>query len=203
MPGCGVHAIVILGVYGIVRFPDVYTAHPPANPPAQEGKRMEPDSSLDLIIEDLPGIWRRYEMTGTNGGRIVVIINHSGRRVVHGLDPGADQASAVELTDRQARKLGAILGGASFKPAVVEELEAVFGNLLIDWVTLEEASPGAGKTIGELQIRRRTGVTIVAVVRGNQAITAPEPSATLRAGDHLVIIGRRQDSGPFHQLVVD
>jgi hypothetical protein len=101
VPGCGVHAIVILGVYGIVRFPDVYTAHPPANPPAQEGKRMEPDSSLDLIIEDLPGIGRRYEMTGTNGGRIVVIINHSGRRVVHGLDPGADQASAVELTDRR------------------------------------------------------------------------------------------------------
>jgi K+/H+ antiporter YhaU regulatory subunit KhtT len=91
---------------------------------------MEPDSRLDLIIEDLPGIGRRYEMTGTNGGRIIVIITHSGRRVVHGLDPGADQASAVELTDRQARKLGAILGGAFFKPAVVEELEAVFGNLL-------------------------------------------------------------------------
>jgi TrkA domain protein len=164
---------------------------------------MEPDSSLDLIIEELPGIGRRYEMTGTNGGRIIVIITHSGRRIVHGLNPSADQASAVELTDRQARKLGAILGGAFFKPAVVEELEAVFGNLLIDWVTLEEASPGAGKTIGELQIRRRTGVTIVAIVRDNQAITAPEPTETLRAGDRLLIIGRHQDSGPFHQLVVD
>ena len=112
---------------------------------------MEPDSSLDLILEDLPGIGRRYEMTGTNGGRIIVVITHSGHRIVHGLNPGADQGSAVELTDQQARKLGAILGGAFFKPAVVEELEAVFGNLLIDWVTLEPASPGAGKTIGELQ----------------------------------------------------
>jgi TrkA domain protein len=90
-----------------------------------------------------------------------------------------------------------------FKPAVVEELEAVFGNLLIDWVTLEEASPGAGKTIGELQIRRRTGVTIVAIVRDNQAITVPQPSETLHAGDRLIIIGRHQGSGPFHQLVVD
>jgi len=134
---------------------------------------MEPDSSLDLIIEDLPGIGRRYEMTGTNGGRITVVITHNGRRVVHGLDPGADQASAVELTDRQARKLGAILGGAFFKPAVVEELEAVFGNLLIDWVTLEEASPGAGRTIGELQIRRRTGVTIAAIVRTTRRSRLP------------------------------
>ena len=93
--------------------------------------------------------------------------------------------------------------GAFFKPAVVEELEAVFGNLLIDWVTLETASPGAGRTIGELQIRRRTGVTIVAIVRDNQAITVPEPSETLHAGDRLIIIGRRQDSGPFHKLVVE
>jgi TrkA domain protein len=106
---------------------------------------MEPHSSVDLIIEDLPGIGRRYEMTGTNGGRIIVVITHSGHRVVHGRDPGADQASAVELTDQQARKLGAILGGAFFKPAVVEELEAVFGNLLIDWVTLQEASPAPAR----------------------------------------------------------
>jgi K+/H+ antiporter YhaU regulatory subunit KhtT len=45
-------------------------------------------------------------------------------------------------------------------------------------------------------------VTIVAIVRDNQAITKPEPSETLRAGDRLIIIGRHQDSGPFHQLVV-
>ncbi|HET7518686.1 MAG TPA: TrkA C-terminal domain-containing protein [Actinomycetes bacterium] len=164
---------------------------------------MEPDSRLDFIIEDLPGIGRRYEMTGTNGGHIIVIITHSGHRIVHGRNPGVDQASAVELTDQQARKLGAILGGAFFKPAVVEELEAVFGKLLIDWVTLGPASPGAGKTIGELQIRRRTGVTIVAIVRDNQAITVPEPSETLHAGDRLIIIARHQDSGPFHKLVVD
>ena len=163
---------------------------------------MAPDSTVELVIEDLPGIGRRYELTGTNGGRIIVIIDHSGRRIVHGRNPGADQASAVELSDQQARKVGAILGGAFFKPAVVEELEAVFGSLLIDWVTLEPASPGAGKTIGELQIRRRTGVTIVAIVRDNQAITVPEPSETLHAGDRLVFIGRRQDSGPFHKLVV-
>jgi TrkA domain protein len=163
---------------------------------------MEPDSSLDLVIDDLPGIGRRYQMTGTNGGQIVVVIDHSGRRVVHGRNPGVDQASAVELSDRQARKLAAILGGAFFKPAVVEELEAVFGTLLIDWVTLDPASSGAGKSIGELQIRRRTGMTVVAIVRDNQAITVPEPSETLHAGDRLIIIGRRQDIGPFHKLVV-
>ena len=45
---------------------------------------MEPDSRLDFSIEDLPGIGRRYEMTGTNGGHIIVIITPSGHRIVHG-----------------------------------------------------------------------------------------------------------------------
>lgn len=93
---------------------------------------MEPDSGLDFVVEDLPGIGRRYQMTGSNGGRITVVVHHSGRRVVYGLNAGADQASAVEQSDQQARKLGAILGGAFFKPAVVEEVEAVFDDLLID-----------------------------------------------------------------------
>jgi K+/H+ antiporter YhaU regulatory subunit KhtT len=102
------------------------------DPVVEEGKRMESDSGLDFVVEDLPGIGRSCQMTGSNGGRITVVIHHSGRRVVYGLNAGADQASAVELSDHQARKLGAILGGAFFKPAVVEEVEAVFDDLLIE-----------------------------------------------------------------------
>jgi TrkA domain protein len=106
------------------------------------------------------------------------------------------------LSDHQARKLGAILGGAFFKPAVVEEVEAVFEDLLIDWVALEPNSPGIDKSIAELEIRRTTGVSIIAIIRGAQAITAPEPSEIMRAGDRLVVVSRPQDLGPFRDLVV-
>jgi hypothetical protein len=34
------------------------------DPVAQEGKRMEPDSGLDFVVDDLPGIGRSYQMTG-------------------------------------------------------------------------------------------------------------------------------------------
>jgi K+:H+ antiporter subunit KhtT len=172
------------------------------DPVAQEGKRMEPDSGLDFVVDDLPGIGRRYQMTGINGGRITVVIHHSGRRVVYGLNADADQASAVELSDHQARKLGAILGGAFFKPAVVEEVEAVFDDLLIEWVALEPNSPGADKSIAELEIRRTTGVTIIAIIRGDNAITAPQPSEIMRVGDRLVVVSRHQDLGSFRDLVV-
>jgi TrkA domain protein len=122
-------------------------------------------------------------MTGINGGRITVVVHHSGRRVVYGLNAGADQASAVELSDQQARKLGAVLGGGILQAGGGEEVEAVFDDLLIDWVALEPDSPGADKSIAELEIRRTTG------------------------GDHhcdhpLVFVSRRQDMGPFRDLVV-
>ena len=51
---------------------------------------MESDSGLDFVVDDLPGIGRSYQMTGSNGGRITVVIHHSGRRVVYGLNAGAD-----------------------------------------------------------------------------------------------------------------
>jgi K+/H+ antiporter YhaU regulatory subunit KhtT len=45
-------------------------------------------------------------------------------------------------------------------------------------------------------------VSIIAIIRGDQAITAPEPSEILRAGDRLGIVSRRQDIGPFRDLIV-
>ena len=85
---------------------------------------------------------------------------------------------------------------------MVDEVEAVFDDLLIDWVALEPNSPGVDKSIAELGIRRATGVTIIAIIRGAQAITAPEPSEIMRAGDRLVVVSRHQDIGPFRDLVV-
>jgi K+/H+ antiporter YhaU regulatory subunit KhtT len=45
-------------------------------------------------------------------------------------------------------------------------------------------------------------VSIIAIIRGDRAITAPEPSQVMRVGDRLVVVGRPQDLGPFRDLVV-
>jgi TrkA domain protein len=126
---------------------------------------------INIEVHDLPGIGRRYDVHGEHGGRVAVVLHNTGRRDVYsyeggrgGGDIGDDDADAVvQLSDAQGRQLGAILGGAYFKPAMVEEVEAVIGALLIDWLTLGEDSPAVGRTIEELEIRQRTGMTIVAV----------------------------------------
>jgi TrkA domain protein len=156
----------------------------------------------DVTEVVLPGIGQRYDLRAVEGGSLTVVIHHSGRRDVYVLDSGDEPQAAVTLTDSQARTLGAILGGAYFKPAVVEEIEAVIGGLLIDWVTLNQDSRGAGKTIAELEVRTRTKMTIAAILRDQVTLVAPEPTERLRAGDRLVVIGRQEDLPGFHRHVV-
>lgn len=149
---------------------------------------------VDLITEqDLPGIGRRYQMRDANAQLITVIIHHSGRRDVYIGRPSSGETDVASFTDDQARRLGALLAGVYFKPAAVAEVEAVIGGLLIEWVTLHGGSPGVGRSIADLQIRHRTRMTVVAILRGDAAVMSPEPSAVLEDGDRLVVIGRPED----------
>ncbi|MGH9210253.1 MAG: hypothetical protein ACRD2C_06170 [Acidimicrobiales bacterium] len=98
-----------------------------------------------VVEQALPGIGHRYEFRSVDGGRVVVVVHHSGRRDLYVFAEGGHEPRAVmTLSDAQARTLGAVLGGAYFKPAIVEEIEEVIGGLLIDWVTLEARRPGRG-----------------------------------------------------------
>lgn len=165
---------------------------------------------VDIEVQDLPGIGRRYEVYGEYDSRVAVVLHNTGRRDIYVFErpPSSknpdDEAAAdavVQLSDAQARNLGAILGGAYFKPAMVEEVEAVIGSLLIDWVTLAEDSPVLGQSIEALRIRQQTGMTVAAIVRGRDAIPMPEPSEVLEAGDRLVVVGRREDLQKFTDLI--
>jgi TrkA domain protein len=166
-------------------------------------ERQPTDLEISEVV--LPGIGRRYSLPAADGARVVVVVHHSGRRDLYAFAPGAsgdEPTASISLTDDQARRLGVVLGGAYFKPAVVAHVETVIGNLLIDWVTLRADSPGADRSIADLEIRRRTRMTVVAVLRDDETILAPEPGERLRARDRLVIVGRPEDLGAFLRRVV-
>lgn len=159
--------------------------------------------NAEIEEQELPGIGRRYRLAGRDGGSAVVIVHHSGRRDLYVMAPETEVPRAtLALTDREARTLGAVLSGAYFTPAVVDEMDAVIGDILIDWVTLRPDSPGADRSIAELEIRRRTRMTIVAVARDAGTIIAPEPTEVLRAGDRLVVVGRPEDLAAFTRHVI-
>lgn len=151
--------------------------------------------------QELPGIGRRYSVQA-DGGELSVVIHHSGRRDVYLTDSsGRLPPSVATLSDDQARRLGAVLAGAYFQPTVSRRIEAVVGGLLIDWVTVTADSPGAGRSIADLQVRRQTRMTIVAILRGDDVVVVPEPTEVLHAGDRVVVVGRPEDLDGFMRHV--
>lgn len=54
---------------------------------------------------------------------------------------------------------------------------------------VEKGGPAAGKTLAELDLRRVTGASVIAVVRDGAPRTNPPPGLGLQVGDDLVLVG--------------
>jgi len=91
------------------------------------------------------------------------------------------------------------------KPAVVDFLEFSLGpaghELQLEQVVLSPASPAIGRTLAELDLRRRWGVAVAAVRRGESLFPNPEPDLRLEAGDTLVVLGTRAQLESFEPVV--
>ena len=78
-------------------------------------------------------------------------------------------------------------------PAIRGEISAELMEALeagtTDLFRLGETSPAAGRSLSELDLRRLTGATIIAVVRDETPIPSPAPDVVLEAGDTLVLVG--------------
>ncbi len=147
--------------------------------------------------DDLPGIGRRFTFGLADGASVCVVIHHTGRRDVYLTTDPDEDATVVSIEDDTARRLGAVIAGSYFTPAAVQQVEAVIGGLLIDWVTVREGSAIADTSIADAQIRHRSRMTVAAIVRGDDQIVAPEPDEVVRVGDQLVVMGRPEDLAGF------
>jgi TrkA domain protein len=166
-------------------------------------RQLKGGEDLSISEQELPGIGRRYEIAVGRGRLLVLVIHHSGRRDLYVLAHGRDEpVCTVELSDDQARRVGFLLGGGYFKPAMVEEIADIIGDFVVDWVTLTEDAPAIGLSIQDLKIRRKTGMTVIAIIRGKKSINAPDPSEVLQAGDRIVVVGPRDRFAGFMTFVM-
>lgn len=139
---------------------------------------------------ELPGVGVRYEFITEEGNRVGVVSHRSGRREIYIADPDdPDRFKRVlGLSEEDARTLAETLGASRVAEELAELQQKVEG-LAIDWLPVREDSPHAHSTIGAARVRTRTGVSVVAVLRGEQAIPAPGPDVELKPGDYLVVVG--------------
>lgn len=138
----------------------------------------------------LPGIGVRYEFETERGVRLAVIHHRTGEHelvLYDTADPDTGR-DLLRLGSEDARTLGELLGVSQVAKDLAE-LEQDVEGLAVDRLPLAATSPYAAKTIGDTGARTRTGVSIVAVLRGGTAFPAPGPEFGLEASDTLVVVG--------------
>ena len=57
----------------------------------------------------------------------------------------------------------------------------------------------AGKTLGDSQIGARTGLVVIAVEDGGEALTNPSPATPLAAGSRLLMLGTAEQRKAFSE----
>ena len=138
----------------------------------------------------LPGVGVRHDFATESGRRIGVITRHGGRRelLLYREDDPDSCIATMHLEESDRAALVEMLGGSQVTQTL-DELQQRVEGLAIDWLSITREWFADGKTIADTQMRRRTGVSIVAILRGASTVPSPEPSQRLQGGDTVVVVG--------------
>lgn len=157
---------------------------------------------MTIYETEVPGVGHKFELELDGEERLVVIIHHDGKRELYRRPgPNEDSVKLVSLTGKKARQLGSILEGAYFQPVEMDELNVPLGEAIIEWVEVKDESPLVGQTLAEAAIRQQTGVSVIAIQRGEETLANPNPETKIDAGDILVAIGTREEQVALTELL--
>lgn len=144
----------------------------------------------EVTETQLPGVGVRYEFQTAEHDHVGVVHHHSGRReivVYDRKDPDVAR-SVLEISADDSRTLSDLLGGNQVSEALAAVQQRIEG-LTLEWVEVDEGSSMADHSIGEGELRTRTGASVVAVIRGDTSVPAPGPEYVLTPGDVVVAVG--------------
>ena len=160
--------------------------------------------TMTVYETDVPGVGHKFELEIGGGERIVVLIHHDGKREIYRRpDPESDSQKLFTLNGDQANKFGSILEGAYFEPVEMDETQVPLGESLIEWVDVEAESPLVGRSLREADIRGKTGVSIVAIQRGDTTIPNPDPGTVVERDDIFVTLGTRAELQTLEEIVAE
>ena len=149
----------------------------------------------------IPGVGERFTVTFETGELVVLVRNEGDREVFWRSAPGEDADPLFETSEREARTLAEVFDGTYFE-AVSDDVEDVLEDATIEWVEVDRRSSVVDRTIGEVGIRSKTGVTVLAVQRGARTVPNPGSEFGIEAGDVLVVVGPEAAHEALEALLV-
>ncbi len=105
-----------------------------------------------------------------------------------------------QLTDAIRREMYAPLYESNYSYRTIAQLQSACNLIDLNWVTIAEGSPVIGRSIRELQIRKRTGVSVVAVLRDGSLLMNPDPDFRFEQKDLVGVVSEPQQLDHFIDL---
>ncbi|MGE0682952.1 MAG: cation:proton antiporter regulatory subunit [Candidatus Binatia bacterium] len=137
---------------------------------------------------ELPGIGTKYTVDTQAKEQVVIVLHRTGKREIYHFAAGqASPSDVIELTANEAQQIGGILGQTVFESGPAREL--VMKELTIEWLPLPARHLLTEKSIRTMEIRQRTGASIIAILRAGKAVINPNPDEVLHGDDTLMVIG--------------
>jgi len=97
-------------------------------------------------------------------------------------------SETIDLGQSESAALVELFGGTKITERLTDIRHDVQG-LAIEWLTVEPQSPMVGRSIGDGQIRTKSGASVVAVLRGGESHPGPGPDFILELGDVALVTG--------------
>src|SRR5690554_1819030 len=160
---------------------------------------------MSIVREsDLIGIGKKYQLQTSFGDDMVIVIHDDGRREIYSYDDEENESKCVmTLNDEEARQVAGIIGGLSYKPKALETIELAIDDLLIEWYKVPSDSNLVQKTIGELEVRKKTGASIIAAIQEDTTIINPGPEYKILPDSTLIVAGKRNQIKLLKKIVID
>ncbi|MCL6582265.1 MAG: cation:proton antiporter [bacterium] len=96
----------------------------------------------------------------------------------------------IELQVQLIRQEGySMLRGLKLPDMRFKNIQHLIAETLTETFLVLPESAAVGKSLGELALRLKTGVTVIAIIRGSEPIASPGSDTVINSGDILVMMG--------------
>ncbi|MEW6381532.1 MAG: cation:proton antiporter [bacterium] len=96
----------------------------------------------------------------------------------------------IELQVQLVRGEGySMLRGLKLPDMRFKNIQHLIAETLTETFLVLAESPAVGRTLGALDLRLKTGVTVIAIIRGSEPIPSPGADTAIESGDTLVMMG--------------